>query len=215
MQNLFPNLIGKSGSDGMDTSKTLPGLQTSDKWNSDGVTGFQLQVECKLHYVDLQFCNAIASTFEDSPEARDLALELLYCSKKFALDLCNFMQQDVDFWKHKGYTKQSAWELTCLSIWRVFEDIYVVRVVGHDCRDLKNPFTATQTLWAMLRSHIVMEEYYHWNFVEHPSILAVVARHLASQHICSDDTLEAKFNKLEDKISKLSTKMRQPGISDR
>lgn len=78
MQNWFPNLFGKSGSDGMDTSKTLLGLQSSDKWNLEGVTGLQLQVERELPNVNLQFRNAIATTFEDSPEARDLSLELLY-----------------------------------------------------------------------------------------------------------------------------------------
>jgi hypothetical protein len=31
MQNLFPNLFGKTSANGMDTSRTLPGLQTSDK----------------------------------------------------------------------------------------------------------------------------------------------------------------------------------------
>ena len=208
MQNLFPNLFGKSGSDGMDTSKTLPGLQTSDKWNSAGVTGLQIQVERELPNVDLQFRNAISATFEDSPEARDLALELLYRSKKFALDLCNFMQRDVDFWKHKGYTKQSAWELTCLSVRRIFEDIHVVRVVGRDSRDLKNPSaTATQILWATLRSHLVMDEYSRRNFVEHPSISAVIARHLASHHTRPDDTLESKFRKLEEKVAKYTAKV--------
>jgi hypothetical protein len=207
MQNLFPNLFGKSGADGMDTSKTLPGLQSSDKWNADGVTGLQIQVERELPNVDLQFRNAIISTFEDSPDARELALELLYRSKKFALDLCQFMQRDVDFWRHKGYTKQTAWELTCLSVRRVFEDIHVVRVVGRDSRDLKNPSsTATQILWATLRSHKVMEEYTRRNFVEHPSISAVIARHLASHHTKPDDTLENKFKKLEEKVNKLSSR---------
>jgi hypothetical protein len=208
MQNLFPNLFGKSGADGMDTSKTLPGLQNSEKWNSDGVTGLQLQVERELPNVDLQFRNAIASTFEDYHEARDLALELLYRSKKFALDLCNFMTRDVDFWKHKGYSKKSAWELTCLSVRRIFEDIHVVRVVGRDSRDLKNPaLTATQIIWATLRSHLVMDEYSRRNFVEHPSISAVIARHLASHHIRPDDTLEAKFRKLEETVSKVSARL--------
>jgi hypothetical protein len=140
MQNLFPNLFGKSGADGMDTSMTLPGLNSSDKWNSDGVTGLQLQVERELPNIDLQFRHAISSVLEDSPDARKIALELLYCSKKFVLDLCTFMQRYVDFWCHKGYTKQVAWELTCLSVCQVFEDIHVVRVVGRDCRDLKKPF---------------------------------------------------------------------------
>jgi hypothetical protein len=158
--------------------------------------------------VDLQFCTAIATTFEDSAEARDLALELLYRSKKFALDLCNFMSHDVDLWKHKGYVKKAAWELTCLSVRRIFEDIHIVRVVGRDSRDVKNPLaTATQVLWATLRSHLVMDEYTRRNFVEHPSISAVIARHLASIHVRPDNTLEAKFRKLEDTIMKLSAKL--------
>jgi hypothetical protein len=82
MQNIFPNLFGKTNSDGMDTAQTLPSLQSADKWSSNGVTGLQLQVERELPNVDLQFRNAIATVFEDSPEARDLALELLYRSKK-------------------------------------------------------------------------------------------------------------------------------------
>jgi hypothetical protein len=208
MQNLFPNLFGKSGSDGMDTSRTLPALQNGDKWNANGVTGLQLQVERELPNVDMQFCNAVSSTFDSNPEARDLALEFLYRSKKIALDLCNFIQRDYDFWKHKGYAKAEAWELTCLSVHRIFEDIHVVRVSGRDSRDLKNPtLTATQVLWATLRSHLVMEEYSQRNFFEHPSISAVVARHLASHHVKPDSTLEGKLQNLEEKVLKLSSKV--------
>jgi len=137
MQNLFPNLFGKARTDGLDTSRALPGLQSADKWNSEGVTGLQLQVKRELPNVDLQFRNAIASTFEDSIEARDLSLELLYRSKKFAQDLCHFIQRDFEFWLHKKYSKKDAWELTCLSVRRIFKGIHVVRVVGRDSRDLK------------------------------------------------------------------------------
>ena len=73
MQNLFPNLFGKSSAGGMDTAKALPGLQTVEKWNHNGVTGLYLQVERELPNVDLQFQHAIASTFDDYPEARDLS----------------------------------------------------------------------------------------------------------------------------------------------
>jgi len=107
--------------------------------------------------------------------------------KKITLDLCNFIQRDYDFWKHKGYAKAEAWELTCLSVRRIFKDIHVVRISGRDSRDLKNPtLTAAQVLWATLRSHLVMEEYSWRNFFEHPSISAVVARHLASHHVKPD-----------------------------
>lgn len=137
-----------------------------------------------------------------------MSLELLYRSKKFALDLCIFIQHDYNFWKNKGYTKKEAWELTCLSVRRIFEDIHVVRVVGRDSRDIKNPtLTATQVIWATLRAHTVMEDYSRRNFFEYPSISAVIARHLASHHIRPDATVEDRVKKLEDKVSKLAAKM--------
>jgi hypothetical protein len=208
MQNLFPNIFGKNGSDGMDTSQTLPGLKSVDKWNGNDVTGLRLQVERELPNSDAQFRNAIAHTFDPAPEARDLALELLYKANKFALDLCNFIQRDYDFWKHKGYTKKEAWDLTCLSVRRIFEDIHVVRVVGRDSRDTKNPvLTATQVIWATLRAHVVMDEYSRRNFFEHPSISAVIARHLASHHVRPDESLETKFTKLDERVTSLASKV--------
>jgi hypothetical protein len=158
--------------------------------------------------VDLQLCNAISATFDTYPKARDLALELLYQSKKFALDLCNFIQRNFDFWRHKGYKASEAWELTCLSVRRIFEDIHVVRVVGRDCQDIKNPqATATQIDWATIRSHTVMDEYMRRNFFERPSISAVIARHLASHHIRPDAALGDRVNRLETALNKLMVKV--------
>jgi hypothetical protein len=157
MKNLFPNIIEKGGADGLDTSKLLPGLSDADKWISNGVTGLQMPVEWESPNVDDEFQSVISSTFEDFPEARDLVLELLYRSKKFALDLCHFIQRDFDFWKHKGYSKKEFWELTCLSVQQILEDIQVVRIIGHNSRDLKNPDnTATAVIWATLKAHTVM-----------------------------------------------------------
>jgi hypothetical protein len=208
MQNLFPNLFGKSLADGMDTSQALPGLLTVEKWNNNGVMGLQLQVEHELPNVEYQFRQAIGTTFEDYPEARDLALELLYRSKKFVVDLCNFIQRDYDFWHHKGYTKKEAWELTCLSVRRIFEDIHVVRVSGRDCRDISQPqLTATQIVWATIRTHTVMDEYSRRNFFEHPSISAVIARHLASNHLRPDSSPDDRLKKAEASLTKLSAWM--------
>lgn len=55
MKNLFPNLFGKGSSDGMDTSKSLPGLADVDKWSSNGATSLQMQVERELPNVDKEF----------------------------------------------------------------------------------------------------------------------------------------------------------------
>jgi hypothetical protein len=42
---------------------------------------------------------------------------------------------------------------------------------------------------------LVMEEYSRRNFVEHPSISAVIACHLASHHVLPDAMLESKVSK--------------------
>ncbi|MFN9978489.1 MAG: hypothetical protein ACK53Y_01175, partial [bacterium] len=75
---MSPTLFGKGGADGTDTSKLLPSLLDADKWNSSGVMGLQFQVKRELPNVDEEFQNVINLTFKDHPEARDLALELLY-----------------------------------------------------------------------------------------------------------------------------------------
>jgi len=91
---------------------------------------------------------------------------------------------------------------------RIFEDIHVVRVVGRDCCDIKNSqATATQIVWATIRSHRVMDEYMRRYFFEHPSISAVIARHLASHHIRPDAALGDHVNCLETALSKLMVKV--------
>ena len=201
MKNLFPTLFGKGGADGTDTSKLLPSLLDADKWNSSGVMGLQFQVKWELPNVDEEFQNVINLTFKDHPEARDLALELLYRSKKFALELWNFIKKDFEFLKHKGYSKKESWELTCLSVCRIFEDIPVVQIIGRNSRDLKSPVnTMTAVIWATLKAHRVMAEYARCKFVEHPSISAVIVWHLADHHTRQDSTVEEKCWKLENKI---------------
>jgi len=200
-QNLFPTLFGRSSADGLDTSKTLPGLTTPDKWDNNGVTGLRFQLARELINVDTQMSNAIAVAFRDSPEASGLAKELLYRARKFVNDLGNFISQDYAFWLAKGYAKAGSWELTCCSVRRLYEDIHQVRIIARDVRDLDDPAsTAALVLWATLRTHVVMEEYTRRNFYEHPSISAVIARHLAANHTKPDDALEARMRKLEEKL---------------
>jgi hypothetical protein len=57
-------------------------------------------------------------------------------------------------------------------------------------------------MWATLWAHMVMEEYSRRNFFEHPSISAVIARHLAANHTKPDATLEDRFRKLEERFKK-------------
>jgi len=201
-QNLFPSVFGKSSSDGMNTSRTLPGLSTADKWDNNGITGLRFQLSRELINVDTQLSMAIDVAFRESPEAFSLAKELLYRSKKFVNELSNFMSQDFHFWRAKGYEKSSSWELTCCSVRRLYEDIHQVRIISRDARDLDDAgSTAALVLWATIRSHRIMEDYLHRNFYDHPSISAVIARHLAANHTKPDNTLETRVRKLEESVA--------------
>ncbi len=209
-QNLFPTVFGRSSSDGLDTSRTLPGLTSADKWDNNGVTGLRFQLARELINLDTQLNSAISVAFRDLPDAAALAKELLYRSKKFVTDLSNFISQDFNFWRAKGYDKKSSWELTCCSVRRLYEDIHQVRIIARDVRDLDDMGATTSLiLWATLRSHKVMEDYTRRNFYEHPSISAVIARHLAANHTKPDDALELRVRKLEDRLQDYSRRFDQ------
>lgn len=213
-QNLFPTIFGRSAADGLDTAKTLPGLTSPDKWDNKGVTGLRFQLAREIINVDTQVTNAINVAFRDSPEAAGLAKKLLYRAKKFVNDLGNFISQDYSYWLAKGYPKAGSWELTCCSVRRLYEDIHQVRIIARDVRDLEDPAsTMALVLWATLRTHVVMEEYTRRNFYEHPSISAVIARHLAANHTKPDDCLEARMKKLEEKV--LEQKQRLDSLDSR
>jgi hypothetical protein len=207
-QNLFLSVFGCSSSDGMDTSRTLPGLSSADKWDNNGVTGLRFQIARELINVDTQVSTAIEVAFRDSLEASMLAKELLYRSKKFVNELSNFMSQDFHFWRAKGYDKTASWELTCCSVRRLYEDIHQVRIVARDVRDLEDAnATAALILWATVRSHKIMDDYSRRNFYEHPSISAVIARHLAANHTKPDQTLESRVRSLEERLASTARKM--------
>jgi hypothetical protein len=157
--------------------------------------------------VDTQLSTAIDVAFRDYIEAATLAKELLYRSKKFVNELSNFMSQDFHFWRAKGYDKVASWELTCCSARRLYEDIHQVCIIARDVRDLDDAHsTASLILWATIRSHKIMEDYSRRNFYEHPSISAVIARHLAANHTKPDGTVEVRVRKLEEAVQQYSRK---------
>jgi len=74
-------------------------------------------------------------------------------------------------------------------------------------RDLEDAnATASLVLWSTIRSHKVMEDYSRRIFYEHPSISAVIARHLAANHTKPDSTLENHVRKLEEALAQHTRK---------
>lgn len=79
-------------------------------------------------------------------------------------------------------------------------------MVAHDVYDQGNPaFTSAKFLWATWPAHGVMANYLRHQFYEHPSILAVLARHLADNYVKPDDSQASKIKALEAQLRTLDS----------
>jgi len=164
--------------------------------------------------VDTQLNAEILTAFVDSPDAAGLARECLFRSKRFIMDLSAFITQDFEFWRSRGYALLDAWALVCNSLRRIFEDIHAVRVYGRNVKTDDDQLTASKLVWATLQAHAVMNDYVKRSIYEHPSVSAVVARHLASNHKKpGDDDASARILKLEKALA--DTKAKFDGLESR
>ena len=210
MQNVLPTLLGKGSIDGMDTSRFLPGLKNCDQWSLNGVSGLKYQIERELPNVDSQVNAEISTAFQHSPEAAGLARECLFTSKRFITMLCQYITNDFEFWSGRGYSKVDAWALVCQSLRRIFDEIHAERVYGRHVKSNDVETTAAKYVWAVLKAHKIQSQFDKHNFSGHPSISAVVARHLASNHFKpSDDTkgISSQIKKCESSVSDLARKL--------
>jgi len=206
VQNLFPSVFGKSDSN-LDTSEALPALSSPEKWDSnDGNTGLRYQIMRNMSDVELQLQETISTVLGDYPEAQHIARECLHQSKRFAMELCQFITLDFQKWKHRGHSKKDAWKMTAVCVRRIFEELYSERVVARDVYDQANPsFTTGKYLWATWKAHAVMARYLKHQFYEHPSISAVLARHLADNYVKPDDAQGTKIKALENQLKNLES----------
>jgi hypothetical protein len=206
VQNLFPSVFGRSDSN-VDTAEALPALPNPSKWDSnDGNTGLRYQIMRNMADVELQIQETINTVLGDYLEAQHIARECLHHSKRFALELCQFITLDFQKWKHRGHSPKDAWKMTAVCVRRIFEELYSERVVARDVYDQGNPsFTTSKYLWATWKAHTVMSKYLRHQFYEHPSISAVLARHLADNYVKPDDSHGAKIKALENRVQQLET----------
>lgn len=124
VQNLFPTVFGKSDSN-VDTAEALPALPTVERWDSnDGNTGLRHQIMRNMSDVELQLQETINTVLGDYTEAQHLARECLHQSKRFALELCQFITMDFQKWSHRGHSKRDAWKMTAVCVRRIFEELY-------------------------------------------------------------------------------------------
>jgi len=208
VQNLFPMVFGKSDSSGLDTSEKLPALSDPDKWDN-GATGLKYQILRSMSDVEYQLESAIDSVLGDFDEARQIAKECLFRSKRFIIDLSNFMSQDYHKWTFRGHSKADAWKMTAVSVRRIFEEMHSERVIARDGYDQEDQeYSASKFLWATFKAHSVMAKYLKHQFYEHPAIAAVLARYLADNYV-KPDAQDARIKELEKTIKSLTSKVDQ------
>jgi hypothetical protein len=203
VQNLFPMVFGKTDSSGLDTSDRLPALSDPDKWDN-GATGLKYQILRSMGDVEYQMESAIDSVLADYDEAKQLAKECLFKSKRFIMELCNFMTQDFHKWMYRGHGKRDSWKMTAVSVRRIFEEMHSERVVARDGYDQDDlDFSAAKFLWATFKAHAVMAKYLKHQFYEHPAIAAVLARHLADNYVKPDTSQESRIQALDTALKDL------------
>jgi len=202
VQNIFPKVFGKG-----DSHQYLPAVRHPDKWD-DGSDGLMYQITKGMTDVETQLSSTIDTVLDGYHEARTLASQCLFKAKRFVIDLCTFMSQDYFKWKARGHSKQDAWNMTSLCVRRIFEEIHSERVVARDIYDPNNlEFTTAKMLWATWKAHSVMEQYLKHHFYEHPSISAVLARHLADNYVKPESTSSGQLATLEKAIKGLTARV--------
>jgi len=155
--------------------------------------------------VSMQLESNIDKVLRNYPDAKQMARDLLLNAKRFVIDLLNFMSQDYNSWKLRGYTKKEAWKMTCRSVHRILDDLQGARMTGRDAGDGADIDRVTATyIWATAKAHEVMDDYLKYQFFEHPAIAAVLARHLAATAVLPDETLSSKIQALDNKLTSFS-----------
>jgi hypothetical protein len=203
-QHLFPTILGRSNSTGLDDCEYLPALPDVTKWDS-GSTGLRYQIDKSLVDITTQVESAIDSILEHHLEARQIAMECLLESKHFVSELCYFISHDYSKWLHRGHSKKEAWKITSICVRRIFEALHSERIVARDILDQSDAdFSTAKYLWATWKAHGVMSGYLKSRFYEHQSITAVISRHLADNFVKPDDSVSSKVSTLEKSIDKIT-----------
>ena len=134
-KNLFPAVFGKGGSSTLDDSECLPAISNGNKWNN-GSTGLHHQLLRNMNDVSYQIDSTIKKVLHDHLEARQLAIDCVTASKRFAIDLITFMSQEYSTWQQRGFAKKAAWQIACQIMRRIFEDMQSARISACNIQDL-------------------------------------------------------------------------------
>ena len=84
-----------------------------------------------------------------------------------------------------------------------------IRITARDAKDSERQLkSATQFIWATLRTHVVMEDYLKKNFEDHPAFASVITRYVTHNNFKSDiNDLSSKLDRVIKDVSILSKKV--------
>jgi len=98
--------------------------------------------------------------------------------------------------------------MTSVCVRRFFEDFHSQRVVARDILDIQDgDFSCAKFLWATWKAHETMSSYVRHQFYEHPSIAAVLARHLVDNHVKPDEAVTSKVGNIEKAIKNINFRL--------
>ena len=98
--------------------------------------------------------------------------------------------------------------MTSVCVRRVFEEIHSQRVVARDILDIQDgDFSCAKFLWATWKAHETMISYVRHQFYGHPSLAAVLARHLADNHVKPDEAVTSKVGYIEKAIKNINSRL--------
>jgi peptidoglycan hydrolase CwlO-like protein len=81
-------------------------------------------------------------------------------------------------------------------------------VVARDILDIQDgDFSFAKFLWATWKAHETMISYVRHQFYGHPSLAAVLARHLADNHVKPDEAVTSKVGYIEKAIKNINSRL--------
>jgi hypothetical protein len=206
-KNLFPAVFGKGGASNLDDSEYLPAISNGDKWNN-GSTRLHHQLLRNMNDVSYQIDSSIKKVLSDHAEARQLAIDCVTASKRFAIDLISFMSQEYATWQQRGFPRKEAWRIVCQIVRRIFEDMQSARIYARNVQDLEDvDFTTASFLYAALKCHEIMEGYVKHQFHAHPHVSSVITRHLAANFVKPEEAVDSQISALWVKVDSHESKI--------
>jgi hypothetical protein len=221
-KTILPGILGE----GSDVRHNVPAAKKYSDWEDYTVgmhVGVRPSYQAGLETQNQLISMSISEMKGSFPAAAKLATDMLAASLAFnqaIINMVNEMMGECD--RREDVSKDEAW-LHCTAIIRkIFVHLNQVRLKGFQAVSSPPAKRIGITLWYMLQTQRVMQEFMESGLRWHPAILAVTTAHLDQQRVSLSthaglvakvtlsrlklDGFEAKLVKLEGRVGNLPAK---------